>query len=136
MTKRLDLGKIPPQVISLEEAVLGAILLEKNALMKVIPFPKEEHFYKDSSQKSRCLFNWLFNPSLRPNRHPHGEKLRPKPRAHRASGQFWSKSGARPEADRKSSPVLKSCIPGTLTDRWARSSKNSSSHLRRAGRGR
>lgn len=50
MTKRLDLGKIPPQSIELEEAVLGAILLDKEALMSVIPFLKEEHFYKDSSQ--------------------------------------------------------------------------------------
>ncbi len=46
-----DYGKIPPQSIELEESVLGAILLEKDALIDVIDFLKPESFYKDEHQK-------------------------------------------------------------------------------------
>jgi replicative DNA helicase len=42
------LGKKPPQALELEEAVLGALMLEKNALNDVIEILRPEHFYKDS----------------------------------------------------------------------------------------
>jgi replicative DNA helicase len=42
------LGKIPPQAIDLEEAVLGALMLEKDALTNVVDILKPETFYKDS----------------------------------------------------------------------------------------
>jgi len=45
------LGKLPPQATDLEEAVLGALLLEKNALIEVVERLKPEMFYKDSHQK-------------------------------------------------------------------------------------
>ena len=32
----LDYGKIPPQALDLEEAVLGAIMLEKDAILSVL----------------------------------------------------------------------------------------------------
>jgi replicative DNA helicase len=38
-------GKLPPQDTAIEEAVLGAILLEKNALTEVISFLRPHHFY-------------------------------------------------------------------------------------------
>jgi hypothetical protein len=41
------MGKLPPQDLELEEAVLGAILLEKPALLAV-PFLKPSHFYLDA----------------------------------------------------------------------------------------
>jgi replicative DNA helicase len=41
-------GKIPPQAIDFEMAVLGAILLERDALPKVIDILKPEFFYKDA----------------------------------------------------------------------------------------
>jgi replicative DNA helicase len=43
-----DLGKIPPQATDLEEAVLGAIMLEKDAIVSVIDILKPESFYKDT----------------------------------------------------------------------------------------
>ncbi|MBE9481846.1 MAG: replicative DNA helicase [Bacteroidetes bacterium] len=43
-------GKVPPQAIDLEEAVLGAIMLEKDALTAVIDILKPEIFYKESHQ--------------------------------------------------------------------------------------
>lgn len=42
------LGKIPPQAVELEEAVLGALMLEKDALTNVIDILKVESFYKES----------------------------------------------------------------------------------------
>ncbi len=46
-----DYAKMPPQAIELEEAVLGAIMLEKNALLSVIDILKPESFYKEAHQK-------------------------------------------------------------------------------------
>ena len=45
------LGKLPPQAVDLEEAVLGALMLEKDALSAVIDILKPEVFYKESHQK-------------------------------------------------------------------------------------
>jgi replicative DNA helicase len=47
----LDLGKMPPQAIELEEAVLGAIMLEKDAVIAVLDILVPESFYKDQHQK-------------------------------------------------------------------------------------
>jgi replicative DNA helicase len=43
-------GKIPPQAVDLEEAVLGAMMLEKDALSTVIDVLKAEVFYKKANQ--------------------------------------------------------------------------------------
>jgi replicative DNA helicase len=47
----LEQGKIPPQALELEEAVLGAIMIEKDAVIEVIDILKPESFYKDEHQK-------------------------------------------------------------------------------------
>ena len=52
------LGKLPPQAIDLEEAVLGALMLEKNALSEVIDILKPESFYKEAHQK---IFEAIFS---------------------------------------------------------------------------
>lgn len=44
------LGKLPPQSVELEEAVLGAILLEKDALTEVIEILIPDCFYKDQNR--------------------------------------------------------------------------------------
>jgi len=46
-----DGGKLPPQAIDLEEAVLGAIMLEKNAVNEAIDILKPASFYKESHQR-------------------------------------------------------------------------------------
>jgi replicative DNA helicase len=43
-------GKEPPQAVDLEEAVLGAVMLEKPAILEVVDKLKVEHFYKPSHQ--------------------------------------------------------------------------------------
>lgn len=47
----LVFGKIPPQSRELEEAVLGAIMLEKNAFDQVVEILKPECFYVDANQR-------------------------------------------------------------------------------------
>ncbi len=52
------LGKLPPQALDLEEAVLGALMLEKNALSEVIDILKPDSFYKEAHQK---IYEAIFN---------------------------------------------------------------------------
>jgi len=47
----LEHGKLPPQALELEEAVLGALMLEKDALTDVIDKLKPDNFYKEVHQK-------------------------------------------------------------------------------------
>lgn len=44
------LGKLPPQAVEFEEAVLGAVLLEMSSLRKVSGVLRPEHFYKHQHQ--------------------------------------------------------------------------------------
>lgn len=41
-------GRIPPQALDMEQAVLGALLLEKNALHRITDVLRSEMFYKES----------------------------------------------------------------------------------------
>lgn len=45
-----ELGKVPPQAVDLEEAVLGAVMLEKDAIIAVMDILKAEYFYKEVHQ--------------------------------------------------------------------------------------
>ncbi|MCK4750902.1 MAG: replicative DNA helicase [Bacteroidales bacterium] len=47
----IEYGKLPPQAVDLEEAVLGAIMLEKNAVLAVLDILKPASFYKDAHQR-------------------------------------------------------------------------------------
>ncbi|MFA9372423.1 MAG: replicative DNA helicase [Labilibaculum antarcticum] len=47
----LDYGKVPPQALELEEAVLGALMLEKDAMISVGDILNADSFYKDAHQK-------------------------------------------------------------------------------------
>ena len=45
-----EIGKIPPQALDLEEAVLGAIMVEKDAVISILDVIKPESFYKEAHQ--------------------------------------------------------------------------------------
>lgn len=47
-------AKIPPQSIAAEQSVLGAILIDKNAIVEVAGFLRPEHFYED---RHSVIFN-------------------------------------------------------------------------------
>src|SRR3954452_11355726 len=57
-------GKIPPQAKDLEEAVLGAIMLEKSAFDNVVEILKPECFYVDAHQRIFKSFQSLAQKSL------------------------------------------------------------------------
>jgi replicative DNA helicase len=47
----IEKGKLPPQAVDLEDAVLGALMLEKDAVNDVIDILKPNSFYKETHQK-------------------------------------------------------------------------------------
>lgn len=47
----LDYAKLPPQEKELEEAVLGAVLIERDCIEDIISFVKEDVFYVDAHQR-------------------------------------------------------------------------------------
>ncbi|MCA6073367.1 replicative DNA helicase [Fulvivirga sedimenti] len=57
------LGKLPPQAVDMEEAVLGALMLEKDALSTVIDILKPESFYLDIHKEIYSAIVILFNNS-------------------------------------------------------------------------
>ncbi|HET8858679.1 replicative DNA helicase [Marivirga sp.] len=65
--KKLDIsdnmGKIPPQAVELEEVVLGALMLEKDALTNVIDILKPESFYREAHEEIYKAIVQLFNNS-------------------------------------------------------------------------
>ncbi|MFO8130433.1 MAG: replicative DNA helicase [Bacteroidales bacterium] len=58
-----EMGKVPPQAVDLEEAILGAIMLEKDALTAVIDILKPEVFYKEHHQIIYKAIHRLFAKS-------------------------------------------------------------------------
>ena len=59
----LEHGKLQPQAIDLEEAVLGALMLEKEAVNTAIDILQPKSFYKESHQKIFATIQYLFQSS-------------------------------------------------------------------------
>ncbi|PVX49825.1 replicative DNA helicase [Balneicella halophila] len=53
-----QIGKVPPQAIEIEEAVLGALLLEKDAVVAVGDILNADSFYKEAHQH---IYNAIFS---------------------------------------------------------------------------
>jgi len=58
-----EIGRIPPQATDLEQAVLGAMMLEKEAVNDVIDILRPEAFYKDSHKNIYQAIQNLFGRS-------------------------------------------------------------------------
>ncbi len=56
----LEYGKVPPQAVDLEEAVLGAMMLENDKLAEVIEILKPDVFYKEQHQKIYSAIHRLY----------------------------------------------------------------------------
>lgn len=63
LANTLELGKLPPQAVDLEESVLGALMLEKEAVNEVIDVLQPESFYKEAHQKIYNAIKELFGES-------------------------------------------------------------------------
>ncbi len=59
----MEMGKMPPQAVELEEAVLGALMLERDALTNIIDILKPESFYKDAHNRIFTAIFELFKRS-------------------------------------------------------------------------
>jgi replicative DNA helicase len=57
-----DYGKVPPQSIDMEEAVLGAIMLEKEAVITILDILRPDYFYKEANRK---IFKAVFDLSTK-----------------------------------------------------------------------
>ena len=62
VSQLLEPGRVPPQAIDMEEAVLGAIMLEKEAVIAILDILKPESFYKETHKK---IFKAISDLSLR-----------------------------------------------------------------------
>jgi len=58
----VETGKLPPQAVDIEEAVLGAVMLEKDAIYDVIEILKSDCFYKEAHAK---IFQAIVDLSIR-----------------------------------------------------------------------
>ena len=56
------MGKVPPQALEIEEAVIGALMVEKDAVVNVLDVLKPESFYKENHQK---IFSAILELSTR-----------------------------------------------------------------------
>jgi replicative DNA helicase len=56
-------GKLPPQRLEMEAAVLGALMLEKDALTTVVDILKDRSFYKEGHQRIYKAISNLFDKS-------------------------------------------------------------------------
>jgi len=59
----LESGKLPPQALDLEEAVLGAMMIDKKGIDDVIDILHPEAFYKESNQRIYKAIMVLFETS-------------------------------------------------------------------------
>jgi replicative DNA helicase len=55
-----DIAKLPPQNIDAEKSLLGSLLLDKNAIVKVIDFLQDKDFYKQNHQHIYRAVSALF----------------------------------------------------------------------------
>ncbi|MEO9967755.1 MAG: replicative DNA helicase [Reichenbachiella sp.] len=62
-TALVPLGKMQPQAVEIEETVLGALMLEKDALTTVVDILKPQSFYDDRHSKIYEAIVQLFNKS-------------------------------------------------------------------------
>ncbi len=57
----LEKGKLPPQAIDLEKAILGAMLVDRNGLHDAIEILSEDVFYKDAHKNIFQAIYQLFS---------------------------------------------------------------------------
>ncbi|EKB49726.1 Replicative DNA helicase [Cecembia lonarensis LW9] len=83
------MGKLPPQAVDLEEAVLGALMLEKDALTTVVDILKPESFYKEAHKVIYSAILDLFSDSQPIDLLTVTNQLRKKGQLELAGGAFF-----------------------------------------------
>ena len=89
----LDYGKLPPQVKELEEAVLGAVMIEQNAVNEIIDILKEDSFYIDAHQRIWRAVRLLFQNQAPIDLLTVTEQLKKNGDLDAAGGAFYGEAG-------------------------------------------
>ncbi len=82
-------GVVPPQALDLEEAVLGACMIEKSALNEVIDILQPEAFYKEAHQEIFRAIMHLFGHDQPIDMLTVTQQLRSTGQLERAGGDFY-----------------------------------------------
>ena len=85
----MDFGKLPPQAIDLEEAVLGSCMLEPECIFKISHILKPECFYKDAHQKIYSAIQELVKKGQTPDILTVTEKLRSNKNIEEVGGSYY-----------------------------------------------
>ena len=85
----LQQGKIPPQALELEEAVLGAMLIDKKGVDEVIDILQPDAFYKISHQLIFDAIYQLFQGSQPIDLLTVSSELRKKGKLEAVGGEFY-----------------------------------------------
>lgn len=85
----LEKGKLPPQAIELEEAVLGAMMIDKKGVDDVIDLLSAEAFYKEEHQYIFEAINQLFNQSQPIDLLTVSEQLKKNGKLEAAGGDYY-----------------------------------------------
>jgi replicative DNA helicase len=85
----LEKGKIPPQAIDLEEAVLGAMMIDKEAIDTVIDILHPDVFYKETHQHIYKAIYTLFQNSQPADLLTVSEQLKKDGNLEKAGGDYY-----------------------------------------------
>ncbi len=85
----LEKGKLPPQAIDLEEAVLGAMMIDKKAVDEVIDILHADVFYKEAHQEIYNAIIALFESSEPTDLLTVSNQLRKSGTLEKAGGDFY-----------------------------------------------
>ena len=86
---RESLGKLPPSATDLEEAILGALMLERNAMMEIADILKPSHFYSTQHKEIFDAIIDLFRESQPVDMRTVVAKLRKNGKLEAAGGAFY-----------------------------------------------
>ena len=84
-----EFGKLPPQAPELEEAVLGAIMVERDAYATVAGFLREQHFYKEIHQYIYHAITTLSSKQEPVDMHTVTEQLRKDGKIEQVGGPYY-----------------------------------------------
>ena len=84
-----EYGKMPPQAVEIEEAVLGAMMLESHAIINAMAFLSADDFYADQHQKIFSAISELYNNDQKTDILTVTEELRKKEQLDMVGGPFY-----------------------------------------------
>ena len=85
----MAMGKLPPQATDLEEAVLGALLIDKESVEQVVEILSPDSFYKTANQLIFGIIQDLFMANIAIDMLTVTEKLREREQLEKVGGAYY-----------------------------------------------